>query len=163
MFNRGGDSSVVDDEGLILLRDSDFDGIRATSGVRDKDVQRIGFGGNNFSIEGIFRQKHRNAGTFIDSYAGHFISDLNLNRCRINNFASRDSLVEHNSNLLASIDRHIVDFSSYPNNAVLAFIDINGMFWFRISNSNVAIIFLPFNSPFVSLKFEFGGSLLNGS
>jgi len=146
MFNRGSNSSVVDNEGLVLLRDSNFDGVRATSGVGDKNVQRIRFRGNNFSIEGIFRQKHRNAGTFIDSNTWNFISDLNLDGCRINNFTSRDSLVENNSNFFASINRNVINFTSYLNNAILAFIDINGMFRFRISNSNIAIIFLPFTS-----------------
>jgi hypothetical protein len=161
VLNGLGVEGIVLHLGQELLRDVHLDGVLSFRLGGQDDVDGIGFGGDDISIEGLLGEVQLAVGALVDGDGGNLV-ELNLEARGVDNLAGGDGISERDNNSLATIDGDGVELTVDLEEDLVALVDIDGLLEVGDIDSVLSTV-VVLNEPLVTLEGSLGGTLLGGS
>ena len=119
MFNTVGYKFVINNGSLVLFWYSKFSEIIS---IRNKYINLVRFGCNDFSIKTFLRKDNLNTTAFINSKRWNFTLALDFNTITVNKFNYSNTVIENNTTFVTTINTNTVDFLSFNvKNTVIIF------------------------------------------
>jgi len=162
VLNGLGVELVVLDLGQELLRDVHFDGVLGLRLGGENDVDSIGLGGDDVSVEGSSRSEvELTVGALVDG-DGRNLGELDLEARSVDNLAGGDGIIENNNNTLATIDGDSVELTIDLDHGLIALVDVDGLL--EVSDiDGVLSTVVVLDNPLVTLEGSLSGTLLGSS
>lgn len=138
-----------------LLGDGEFQQGLVLGGARNRDIEFVGFGGEDLGVEAILGEIDRTTRGLIDGDSGNLDVDLDLDGVAVDHFAGRDGFIEDDVGLLAAIDSDGVEFTLDLDGGASALVDVDGLLFLLDGDGDGGG--LVFDDPLVTLEFQLGG------